>query len=790
MHNRLSEVTIPLIDDDLRVRGKVRIVAQRALGSQYPLQEIDAIEAREWGEERIQLLEGTTYDYEIPLSAHGLHLRAGVIRRSGLSDSTVERGTICARSYTGLFPIILEDSTGNRVAEGAVEVRSAKIDYRTHYREMLDFIADRATDLLLELRAPSLVRLAPKPGVDPQTITQRYSFARHFVGSREFRDAISRIIALPHERTVQAVDEQNTHGRFRPTASLVRQLASKQPRRAVPANHSLSSRLSSIPTNVVVPRPRATVDTAENRFIKFALSSFELFFAEMERHLLGRKRSEDSRLRREITSQRTLISNILSHELFRHIREAQFLPLGSSVLQRRGGYREVLKAWLRFNLAATLEWNGGLDVYGGGRRDVATLYEYWLFFQLLDLVTGKFKLPSSRLSALIERTGDSFGLKLKSGIHVPISGKFDNGVRQFEVRFSFNRTFSRQSGPSADLVANYPASGSWTRRMRPDYTLSIWPAVYSESDAEQQELIVHIHFDAKYRVETISDLFGTDDEEAITAAEQAINEDRPTKRDDLLKMHAYRDAIRRSQGAYVLYPGTEHVLWRGFHELLPGIGAFAVVPGDRRGIDELSRFFDDVVVELSNRATQRERQSYHTQRIHAVQVPYPMHLISYPEREPDSRRSAPPAEVLVLAAWCATEQDMQAKQQTGRFFFRIQNGMTFSLEFSSVQYVLLYGPEFVALPGLMRVAKSSPRLLTADQMAAEKIAPMPLEGVFAVYDLELPEPELSKWHWDESGLASIGLLQAPMIPLVFPLDLLARALKSPPAQQGSQDSVY
>ena len=29
-----------------------------------------------------------------------------------------------------------------------------------------------------------------------------------------------------------------------------------------------------------------------------------------------------------------------------------------------------------------------------------------------------------------------------------------------------------------------------------------------------------------------------------------------SRRDDLLKMHAYRDAIRRSAGAYVLFPGT------------------------------------------------------------------------------------------------------------------------------------------------------------------------------------------------------------------------------------------
>ena len=35
-----------------------------------------------------------------------------------------------------------------------------------------------------------------------------------------------------------------------------------------------------------------------------------------------------------------------------------------------------------YDLAAKLIWTGGEDVYGVGKRDIATLYEYWLFFIL------------------------------------------------------------------------------------------------------------------------------------------------------------------------------------------------------------------------------------------------------------------------------------------------------------------------------------------------------------------------------------------------------------------------
>jgi hypothetical protein len=46
----------------------------------------------------------------------------------------------------------------------------------------------------------------------------------------------------------------------------------------------------------------------------------------------------------------------------------------------------------------------------------------------------------------------------------------------------------------------------------PDYTLTFWPEDLSEAEAERQELLVHVHFDAKYRVENIEGLFGPSDD--------------------------------------------------------------------------------------------------------------------------------------------------------------------------------------------------------------------------------------------------------------------------------------
>ena len=44
-----------------------------------------------------------------------------------------------------------------------------------------------------------------------------------------------------------------------------------------------------------------------------------------------------------------------------------------------------------FELAAKLIWSGGEAVYGAGKKDIATLYEYWVFFKLLDLFQELFE---------------------------------------------------------------------------------------------------------------------------------------------------------------------------------------------------------------------------------------------------------------------------------------------------------------------------------------------------------------------------------------------------------------
>jgi len=321
------------------------------------------------------------------------------------------------------------------------------------------------------------------------------------------------------------------------------------------------------------------------------------------------------------------------------------------------------------------------------------------------------------------------------------------------VRFHYNLT-QEQSGSR-----NEP--GSWTRRMRPDFTLSFWPDGYGLDEAESQELAVHIHFDAKYRVENLSELFGTGDEDL---SEEKAQEKRGNyKRADLLKMHAYRDAIRRTEGAYILYPGGTNgpTRFQGYHEILPGLGAFALKPGasgEAVGLQHLSHFIDEVILHVCNRATARERSSYHRFHVYRVDEAGGGATIDSPIPERDAvenERSIPPAEHSVLIGWCDSEQQLEWIRRTGLYNFRagLRHGsIRLQPAIADARHILLHGHGNKAWPGLWRIKKRGPRIFTAGELLQNGYPSKPdPEVIYAVFDVE-PDSFYSGWKWDYASL--------------------------------------
>jgi predicted component of viral defense system (DUF524 family) len=643
----IQRETVTVMQDD---RGNAVARLQLSDRAQPSIVVLDDETAAAHGEEPVQLLEGRPYDFVLLDCDRDLELEeTELIQPNRLSRHS---GRIEPGLSTGLLTIHLVDSASRRVARTSVEVRTYKLDYRTQYRRMLDDIAEASAALLLNIRGAAQARLQVAAH-DPETLHQQFVIIRAMLSRRELTDAVARITGAPHRRWTTRAVEVDPRRALRLGPNLLGQIASRSNRVRVPDAHHLAGVLRSygisqpsMPNHFSVLEQTEEVDTPENRFVKFALEDWEAFLLHLER-LLSSSSAVDARLRREVEAVRTQVSAWLGHPFFADIGTLDLLPLGSPVLQRRSGYRDVLRAWTTFRLATSLSWDAGRDVFGGGKKDVAVLYEYWLFFKLLALVSGTFHLDTPPSSHLIEATGDGLDLRLKSGQHLSFKGTYEGGVEPMRVRFSYNRTFS--------VGAAYPDPGAWSRPMRPDYTLSVWPRDFSEDEAERQELIVHVHFDAKYRVEEIAGLFGRGKSDGVEAAaeldaeHQAFRAGTAPKRADLLKMHAYKDAIRRSEGAYVIFPGIDPTAAEetyAFSELLPGLGAFAVRPGaEKASLDLLQTFLQDVADFASDRSRRLDQQSYHTFRIQEPSGRYRT-LTRLPDRDERGRRlrPCPPAE--------------------------------------------------------------------------------------------------------------------------------------------------
>jgi len=719
----------------------------------------DVPDAIENGEAKIQIREGCSYEYQM---TRGFNLAPSeIIIQSKVNKSA---GRIFPNIYVGTLCIDILDLFNTKCGEIQLEVQSIKTTYREDYRHMLEEITEKCTDLLLQHSSPVSQYFEVDFTRESSTLYQRFAFIKSILDSIEFDNALHKIISAPVTRWKenQIIKDVRSVRRFNNAA--IRQISSASNRLNIPTDHPLKESLHSIPTKIIVSNKTETVDNAENRFIKHALVTFQAFCSDFNEKL-----NDNSRIKNESQSLIDKLEQFLSQSMFKEISSPTTLPLNSPVLQRKEGYREILRVWLMFDLAAKMIWHGGDDVYSGNKRDVAVLYEYWLFFKLLDIIKEVFKVDTLSIENLIEETKDGLGLKLKQGKYFPVKGVYNAGQRKLSIEFSYNRTFSGDN--------KYPGGGSWTRNLRPDYTLSIWPYGIEQEQAEMEELIVHIHFDAKYKVENLQTIFGKEE----NLDEEEEEQKRGTyKRVDLLKMHTYKDAIRRTEGAYVLYPGNDDKYTRkGFHEIIPGLGAFAIRPSKLNdGTFQMKKFLNEVVTHFMNRASQREKMSfkaYETYRTHS-----PTELIEALPEAFGINRSLIPDETYVLVGFYKDSQHLDWVYQSGLYNARTgddRGSVRLGTGESGARYLLLHSYGETITSKLLKITESGPRIFSKDMLLKNNYPSFPSQPFYLIYRVEeVKDAEFMHLKWDLKKLEGYKSGRESALPFSVTLTQLMNAI--------------
>ncbi len=489
---------------------------------------------------------------------------------------------------------------GNIIHSIKLEIISKKIDYEDDYVKLTEDIAEKCSALLLDYSSPTNLSFKDN-NESARTPLEKFIFIRTFCNNDNIESFFHSIKSNPDSLLVSE-DEIKPFG----TASVSRKFFSNP--FANSRNWIKTDDDSYFPEYITTTRKYDSLDTPANRFLKFAFNSFIEVCDEVIK-FLGDK---NLTYKEEAKYIKENLELYLTDSFFDDVQDLTSMPANNQVLQKREGYAQIFNAFNMLDLAKQLDWEGEKQVYEGQARNIALLYEYWLVFKFMEILKEigaeiEFDLSEddSKDRMFVKETGLLISLREGKTSYFSAITK----DKKFRIKFYYNRTFGKKDFEGTDY------QGSYSRDFRPDYTLAIFPAVYKEAQAIRLGEVSFIHFDAKYRVTDITSLFGKENLDSDDFSEQKKAETVNTyNRGDLLKMHTYNDAIHKTIGSYVLYPGTSNKEneFKVYDELLPGVGAFAIRPGDKEnaGGETLKKFISDIIEFKSKDSTRQYRKEY------------------------------------------------------------------------------------------------------------------------------------------------------------------------------------
>lgn len=521
------------------------------------------------------------------------------------------------------------------------EVVPTKIDYEDDYVQLTKDIADQCSQLLLDYTSPTNLSFKLDSEKKQKTPLEQFIFIRKFCSAKNI-EYLMQSIKMNPDRMLVSEDELKPFG----VAPISHKFFSNP--FANSKNWNKQSDGSYLPELIATTRKYDSYNTPANQFIKFAFKNFIQICQDVINYI----KDNNNTYYDEAKYLKDSLEIILLDSFFDDVQDPSSMPVNNQVLQKREGYAQIFNAFNMLDLAMQLDWEGKKDIYEGEARNIALLYEYWLVFKFVEIFR--------QLGAIIdfdlddEKTAKKF-LSKENGLLISLSQGKPSYIpmkledKKVKINFYYNRTFSKKD------FSNTYYEGSYSRDFRPDYTLAIFPYdIENERTAIKEGSVSFVHFDAKYRVTDITSLFGKDVKEIIeekkelnqsdlTEDEKKFLEDSLSEKEkeefeekiagdylssekreetintynrgDLLKMHTYNDAIRRTVGSYVLYPGKENNekdRFKVYDELLPGVGAFAIRPGDkaRKGEEAVKQFISDIIDFKIKESSRQFRKEY------------------------------------------------------------------------------------------------------------------------------------------------------------------------------------
>ena len=261
------------------------------------------------------------------------------------------------------------------------------------------------------------------------------------------------------------------------------------------------------PGGVAAPRGRLSFDTAENRFVKHAVTEcLALVYRFVDHPELHASLRDDCR------QMLSILEQAAAAPFLSEAGRLSGFHAPSQALAKTDGYRDFFGFWNALSSHVSLPRSSAETTRLLEGRDMATLYEYWVFLKVLE---GVSKVTGMQPIGPPAIRRDDLGETLMLG--------FSSGLSP-QITVWFNPSYTRSGG------------GAYSTPLRPDVIVEFGGRRHA--------------FDAKYRVDRF-DMSETDSDDGAATY----------KRADLYKMHTYRDAITGLSTAFAVYPGSEFVFF-------------------------------------------------------------------------------------------------------------------------------------------------------------------------------------------------------------------------------------
>ena len=498
-------------------------------------------------------------------------------------------GTLNFRSYVGKSFLDVEKNSINSL-QIPIEVRSKKIKYFEQYPAMIADLSEICSALIYELKSPLFQQFKPD-SQKKSTLYEDFMLIEYLFRPENLPTSYEYLIRNLYSQlnsyveTVPASFASNLG-----PSEIIKVITTPEniyESDIVPLNWPRNLK-NYIPDVIDQIKYQDSIDTPENRFFKYFLESLDSLVHDLL------KKSKEGYVKDKLLDYSDELGYYLSQRWIKDVGIMEYTPLSSQVLQKREGYRDILKYFLSLELSFRLSWNEISDNFKGYERKLSELYEYWCYFKLLKVLN---KLGDKKLdfNDVFELNKNEWSISVKKG--KKNAQKFNININDIEVKVKlmYNRLFSRNT-----------IDKSYSLPFKPDYSLLI--------DIDNN--VFFIHFDAKYRSEVeILDFYEkiaskelSDKEKISYELQEAIKRDNEEeksykfKNGDIYKMHTYKDAILRTEGAYVLYPGSRDGIFKvNDNKPIPSVGAFPLNPGENSEEEkDLSEFIKAVINNMIN----------------------------------------------------------------------------------------------------------------------------------------------------------------------------------------------